>query len=46
MGEKLNNKLECPKCHTIYLTLTQDVEAENAYSLQFLRDISWHVDRA
>ena len=26
MGKKLNNKLECPKCHTIYLTLTQNVE--------------------
>ena len=25
MGKKLDNKLECPKCQTIYLTLTQNV---------------------
>ncbi|PIO43757.1 hypothetical protein B5P45_17705 [Phyllobacterium zundukense] len=25
MAQILDNKLECPKCHTIYLTLTQNV---------------------
>ena len=25
MGKKLNSKLECKDCHTIYLTLTRDV---------------------
>jgi hypothetical protein len=25
VAKKLDSKLECPKCHTIYLTLTQNV---------------------
>ncbi len=25
MPERLDNKLECPKCHTIYLTLNNNV---------------------
>jgi transcription elongation factor Elf1 len=25
MIQRLDNKLECPKCHTIYLTLTKSV---------------------
>ncbi|TDQ09138.1 hypothetical protein [Phyllobacterium brassicacearum] len=25
MGKKLDSKLQCPKCNTIYLTLTQNV---------------------
>ena len=25
MNQRLNSKLECPKCQTIYLTFTQDI---------------------
>ena len=25
MNQRLNSKLECPKCQTIYLTFTQDM---------------------